>query len=142
MPAKTAKTTSRGGPPKAADVDSFVAALDVSWRAPVGALRAALLSSDLGVTERIKWSAPSFCVAGDDRVTFRFPPNGGGVQLIFHRGAKPRDAADFAFVDPSGLVAWAARDRGVVTFASPEDMTAKLAAVAALADAWMRATAE
>lgn len=121
------------------EVDAFVATVDEAWRAKVDKLRAAILASDPGVTERIKWRAPSFCYAGDDRVTFRFPPK-GGVQLIFHRGAKVKSTRGFEFEDASGLIEWAAADRGVVAFATPADMAKKTAAVVRLAKAWMKAT--
>lgn len=33
-------------------------------------LREQILSSQKGITEHIKWNAPSFCYGGDDRITF------------------------------------------------------------------------
>lgn len=122
----------------AEEVSAFIAALGAEWRAPLAALRASLLASS-GVTEHIKWKAPSFCHAGDDRVTVRVPPK-GGLQLIFHRGVAVKDTRGFAFADPSGLMVWAAADRGVVTFQSAEALREQTGAVVALARAWMDAT--
>ena len=65
-------------------------------------LRAVILAADAKITEQIKWKAPSFCYHGDDRVTMRlYPPD--RIQLVFHRGAKVKDATTFMFEDRSGL---------------------------------------
>jgi len=127
-------------PQQQRSVDDFLANLDHPWRTQIAALRTAILASNKAITEQIKWNAPSFCHAGDDRVTFRFPPK-GGVQLIFHRVAKPKDTKGFAFDDTSGLLVWAAPDRGSVTLQSADDLTAKSAVLVKLVNAWIRATA-
>lgn len=111
-------------------------------RDEVLALRAAILRSNPTLTEHIKWNAPSFCHAGDDRVTFRFAPKGSAVQLVFHRGAKAKDSKGFRFEDESGLIVWAAPDRGVVTLTSSAQIAEASEKVAALVGAWVAATAE
>ena len=69
--------------------------LDHSLKDGIERLRAAILDSNDRITEHIKWNAPSFCYAGEDRVTFRLYPE-DRVQLIFHRGAKVKsDAVGF-----------------------------------------------
>ncbi len=83
-------------------------------------LRLAILGSNDRITEHTKWKAPSFCYAGEDRVTFRLYP-AERAQLIFHRGAKVKgDAADFAFEDDTGLLRWVADDRAVVALRDAE----------------------
>ena len=136
--ASTEDAKTKASATAAAEVSAFIATLEAKWRAPFAALRAGLLESS-EVTEHIKWKAPSFCHQGDDRVTVRVPPK-GGLQLIFHRGVAVKDTRGFAFADPSGLMVWAAPDRGVVTFRSPEDLEEQTPAVVALARAWMDAT--
>lgn len=136
--ASTEDAKTKASATAAAEVSAFIATLEAKWRAPFAALRAGLLASS-EVTEHIKWKAPSFCHQGDDRVTVRVPPK-GGLQLIFHRGVAVKDTRGFAFADPSGLMVWAAPDRGVVTFRSPEDLEEQTPAVVALARAWMDAT--
>jgi hypothetical protein len=89
-------------------------------------------------TEHIKWNAPSFCDHGDDRCTMRLAPT--TLQLILHRGAKVKSTAGFSFVDDTGLVTWAAPDRGVVTFKSAAEIDANIDAVAALVGRWFLAT--
>ncbi len=124
-----------------ATVDELLRALQHPFHHAILALRAALLGSNPAITERVKWSAPSYCLDGDDRATLRFPPK-GGLQLILHRGAKVKPTAGFCFDDPTGRVTWAAPDRGVLTFDTPEDLAARRDEVVALVNAWMRATRE
>jgi hypothetical protein len=121
------------------DVDGFMAALDHPLAAGIERLRAAILASDDGITEHVKWNAPSFCYAGVDRVTFRLQP-GNRLQLILHRGAKVRDdAADFRFEDPSGLLEWVAADRAVITLRDLDDVDARLSAVVDVVRRWVAA---
>jgi hypothetical protein len=122
-------------------VDSFLKNLDHPLKDAIIALRKTILGVNAEVTEQIKWNAPSFCIGGDDRITFRIPPNGkSGIQLIFHRGAKSKASADFQFTDPSGLIEWAASDRGVVTFANEAEIKATKGKIGALSKAWLEAT--
>ncbi len=124
--------------PPPVDVDAWLAAHAHARKAEVLVLRDALRAAIPSLTERVKWNAPSFCAAGDDRITFRLHP-GDRVELVFHRGAKKHSDA-FRFDDPTGLVSWAATDRGVVAFRDATDVAAKVPAVQALARAWIAAT--
>jgi len=102
-------------------------------------LRAAILASDDRISEHVKWNAPSFRFAGEDRVTFRLQP-GDRLQLVLHRGVRKRDdVAEFRFADPSGRVEWAAPDRGVLTFRDLEDVEARTAEVVRLVGRWLAA---
>lgn len=121
------------------DVESYLAGLDHPLKQALVKLRAAILRSNAAITDHIKWNAPSFLHGGDDRVTFRLPPGGRGLQLVFHRGARKRSADGFAFTDPSGLVAWAGADRGVVSLGSAAEVAARTGAIVALVNAWVRA---
>lgn len=68
----------------------------------------------MDVTETVKWNAPSFRVAGGDR-----------VDLALHRGARLRaDVDTFAFDDTAGLVTWPAPDRGAISIAAGTDLDA------------------
>jgi len=83
-------------------------------------LRVAILGSNDRITEHVKWNAPSFCYAGEDRVTFRLFP-ADRAQLVFHRGSRVKDGADnFAFDDDTGLLRWVANDRAVVALRDAE----------------------
>lgn len=55
---------------------------------------------------------PQFSLEGNDR-TLGIESK-GGVRVVFHRGAKARDAAKFNFGDPAGGAQLPARDRAVV----------------------------
>jgi hypothetical protein len=124
-----------------AEVQAFLHSLEHGRKDEVEAVREITLSAHPGVTERIKWNAPSFCVDGDDRITFRLQP-GDRVELVFHRGARRRgDAATFSFEDGSGILRWVARDRALVTFRNADDVEAKRAALKDLVHRWMIATA-
>jgi len=123
----------------AAAVAQFLQTWDHPLKAEVEQLRAIILGADPGITEQIKWKAPSFCYRGDDRVTMRLHPK-GGVQLIFHRGVKVKDSTDFSFADPSGLLQWVAKDRAIVTFHTLAEITAHEAALGDVVRRWVAAT--
>jgi hypothetical protein len=120
-------------------VERYLNALDHPLADAIADLRRAILVSDPGIAEHIKWNAPSFRYAGDDRVTFRLPPQ-GGLQLVFHRGAKPKDANGFQFNDPHGLLTWVAPDRAIITFRDAADVETRQAATVETVNRWMRAT--
>lgn len=120
-------------------VDAWMAALEHPLKPVLARLREIVLAADPGVTEHIKWNAPSFCWHGDDRVTANVRPT--AVLLVFHRGVAVKDAAGFSFEDPAGLLKWAAKDRGTVSFASLEDVESRAEALADLVRRWMIATA-
>lgn len=122
-------------------VTKFIDELDDPEKAIVSLIRGAILESNDAITEQIKWNAPSFCYAGEDRVTFRLKMKDRSAQLIFHRGAKVKDASDFAFDDSSGLFEWAAPDRAVLKIKDLDDAKAKKAAVVKVVNEWMKATA-
>jgi len=120
-------------------VDSFMAELDHPLAAGVEQLRRAILASNDGISEHVKWNAPSFRYAGEDRVTFRLQP-GNRLQLVFHRGARTReDSAGFGFEDPGGLMEWAAPDRALVTFRDLAEVEIRQAAVVELVNRWVEA---
>src|SRR5215217_1316520 len=100
-------------------------------------LRLAILASNEQITEHVKWNAPSFCSAGEDRVTFRLGPQ-DRFQLIFHRGAKVRgDSETFVFEDHTGLLTWVTNDRAVITLQDMADVEAKQAALVELIGRWI-----
>ena len=96
-------------------VQEFREGLDPATLATVDLLRSVITGVEPELTERIKWNAPSFALAGDDRITLGLERQ-GGVRVVLHRGAKQKDAAGFSFIDPAGLARWPAPDRGVIVF--------------------------
>jgi hypothetical protein len=119
-------------------VDRLMANLDHPHKDAVEYLRAAILAVDPGITEQVKWNAPSFCYGGDDRVTFQLRSQ--DVQLIFHRGAAVReDAESFEFTDDTGLMQWRSNDRAVVAFKDLADAQAREQAFGDLVKRWIKA---
>lgn len=124
----------------ATEVTEFLQRLKHGRKGEVQAIRELILSADPKISEHIKWNAPSFCIEGDDRITFRLQPS-DRVQLVFHRGAKKRDdEATFSFKDNSGLLEWVTKDRAQVTFDDLDDVKAKRVALKNLVNRWMKAT--
>ncbi|RYG48227.1 DUF1801 domain-containing protein [bacterium] len=123
------------------NVETFLASLQHPMKAEIERVRGIVLAADGRLTERVKWKAPSFCSEGDDRITFNLRPQ-DRVQLIFHRGAKVKDASDFAFEDPSGLFKWAAKDRATVELRGIGEIEAHEAALSDLVRRWIAATVE
>jgi len=124
---------------KGQTVEAWLAGQPPGIRGAVERLRAMVLDAAGGVTEHIKWNGPSFCIDGDDRITIGLAPK-GGVRAILHRGVKVKDATGFVFADDSGLIRWAAPDRGVITFADEAAVAAHVPAFADICRRWLEAT--
>lgn len=123
--------------PKAAEtVDQFMARLDHPLKTEIEAIRALILQANPSITEQVKWNAPSFCHAGEDRVTLHLRAK-EGVMLVFHRGTKNKDTTGFAFDDPTGLMKWAAPDRALVTLRDMADVEARKTELADLVRRWV-----
>ena len=124
-------------PNRSQEVDRFMSWLNHPLKGEVEQLRTAILDSNDQIMEHVKWNAPSFRYAGEDRVTFRLFPE-DRVQLIFHRGPKVKsDAGDFAFDDDTGLLRWVADDRAVVTLRDAKDAEAKQRDLVEVANRWV-----
>ena len=123
----------------AQDVDSLVAALPEPSRAAMEALRGLVADSHPDGSERVKWNGPSFVIDGDDRISLGVA-KGGAVRAVLHRGVKAKSTEGFVFADDTGLVKWAAVDRGVVNFADEAEVAAKSEAFQALCARWFDAT--
>ncbi len=121
------------------DVGTFLATSAHSRLDEVRALRQALLDGIPGLTERIKWNAPSLGPDGTDRLTFRLQP-GDRVELVLHRGAAVRGADGFAFDDPDGLIAWSTPDRGVIVVRDAVDLAERTTSIVATCRRWVEAT--
>jgi hypothetical protein len=123
----------------AGDVESFRAELDVDVLDTVDAIRAIIAASHSGLTEGIKWNAPSFAIGGDDRITLGLERK-GGVRVVMHRGAKPKTLGGFSFEDKDGLARWPAPDRGVVIFQDKVEVEQRAEALRDLCSRWLAAT--
>ncbi len=73
---------------KKLDVEAFMAALDHPLKSEVQAVRQIIMGVDPGITEQVKWNAPSFSYGDDYLVTFHLRPT-DYVHLVFHHPATP-----------------------------------------------------
>lgn len=126
--------------PRNVSVTEFLDRLDHRHAEAVVALRHLILDAVPGIQERIKWNAPSFGPADDDRVTMRLQPR-DCLQLVLHRGVDVKEASRFSFDDPAGLVVWRTKDRGVVSLSGLPDVEAQRDALSDLVRRWVAATA-
>lgn len=119
-------------------VQAFRKGLDPKLLETVDALRALIMASDARLTEGFKWNAPSFAFEGEDRITLGLERK-GGVRIVLHRGAKPKDAAGFHFEDEAALARWPDPDRGIVLVTDASDVANKAAPLQALFARWIAA---
>jgi len=126
-----------GGAQEDPAVLAFLRDLEHPRKAEILALRQIILGVDPAIREEIKWKAPSFRTT-DHFATFNLRGK-DGVRLILHTGAKVKASAQegVPVADPTGLVEWLAKDRGLVTFADAKDVEAKRGALEALLRAWI-----
>lgn len=120
-------------------VEALVAALPEPSRTAMDALRRLVAASHPDVGEHVKWNGPSFVIDGDDRISLGVA-KGGAVRAVLHRGAKVKPTEGFIFEDETGLVKWAAADRGVVTFTDAAEIEAASDSFKALCRRWLDAT--
>ena len=116
-------------------VDALV--YDPQLGAVIARLRG-LLAALPGVTEGLKWAAPSYRTEADWFATLNKPRDRLPARIILHRGAKKRATAlgpgDVA--DPAGLLVWLGPDRAAVSFADRAALDAAEGALVALLRAW------
>ncbi len=125
--------------PHTPSVDDYLSSLQHPHADAVLLLRSLILDAVPGVTERIKWNAPSFGLGDDDRITMRLQPR-DRLQLILHRGAAVKDDASFSFEDPHGLAQWRTRDRGVITLSGRADVEERREVLSDILCRWIHAT--
>lgn len=132
------KATAPTGPEQVA---GFIQTTKHPLKNVVEEVREIILGVDKGITEHIKWNAPSFCFDGDDRITFNLSKS-DSILLIFHRGAKVKDnkSKDPLFKDTTGLLEWLAPDRAVIKFQSIEDVADKKASLKKVVKLWLAAS--
>lgn len=104
-------------------------------------LRQIILSVNPEITEQIKWNAPSFCIDGDDRITFNLS-KANLLLVIFHKGAKGKETKGNTpfFKDETGLLEWLSNDRAVVKLGSREDLEVKREPLQKVVKEWIELT--
>jgi hypothetical protein len=117
-------------------VDAFMAALDHPLKPDIEFVRKVVLAFAPGVTEGIKWNAPSFRLA-DDFATVNLRST-DAVCVILHTGAKKRTPVpDMTVPDPAGLLEWLAKDRCMARLGSGKALRANRKAFEAVLRAWI-----
>lgn len=109
-------------------VDAYMQALEHPLKAEMEAVRAIILGASPGITEGIKWNAPSFYYKGD-MVVFN-PRAQQYVHLIFPNG--------IVIGDESGLLEGDYIDRRMSYFRSMDEVNAKQAALENAIRGWVR----
>lgn len=124
---------------KDAGVSALVAALDHPLKKEIAAARLTLLGAAAGVSEGVKWNAPSFAAKGDYFATIHLRAD-KEVQVIFHAGAKAKGKKlKGKIADPEGLLRWLGDDRAMAALGAGAAFRANRPALAALAAAWIAA---
>lgn len=117
-------------------VEALLERLDHPLKPAVLALRQIVRAADPRIGEEVKWNAPSFFTA-EHFATFNLRAK-DRVQLVLHRGAKPREAAErLAVADPAGLLSWKSNDRAVAEFRDLADVEARRDALTAIVRSWI-----
>jgi hypothetical protein len=115
-------------PSKKQTVDEFMAELDHPFKAEVQAVREIIKKVHKGITEEVKWKAPSFSYKGYLATFNLWAKN--HVHLVFHNGA---------ILDPKlGILEGSYPDRRMVYFANMDEVRAKKAALVKAVKEWVR----
>lgn len=119
-------------------VDEFLGELGHAQGELIDAVRALVKGAEPGLTEGIKWNAPSYALEGNDIITFNFRTF-DGVALIFHTGPKGKDTqtGNRLFSDPHPLLTWLADKRFVIKVADERVLEQNRASLAALVSRWV-----
>jgi hypothetical protein len=138
-PKATAKKGAKLSGPE--EVDELIKTTKHPLKKAMEALREIILSTNKGITEHIKWNAPSFCFKDDDRITFNLHKN-DSLLIIFHRGVKSKSikGAGNLFKDTTGLLEWLANDRAVVKLYSLEEVNQKKPLLKKIVAQWIKET--
>jgi len=98
------------------EVDAFLDGLKHPFKAEVQAIRDIVKGIHEGITEQIKWNAPSFSYRGGDIATFNLHAK-GRVHLVFHHPAIAKVQSDILEGNYS--------NRRMVYFADSKDVKGK-----------------
>ena len=121
---------------RAISVEEYLETLEHAHKVAVLRLRE-LVGGLPGLTERVKWNAPSYAVDDVDRVTFRLHPK-DQLMVVLHCGTAGRPGG-VQVPDPDGLLSWSAPDRATVTFTDLADVEARAGAFTTLVAHWLAA---
>lgn len=120
-------------------VEEFLNELDDDKKLQVNTLRDLILNVEPKLEEHIKWNAPSYVLDGEDRITFNLMNKQEVVKLVFHMGATRKEDKKGTPVmqDESGLIEWSSDIRGMITFATLEDVNSNLTSLKKIVRNWL-----
>ncbi len=114
----------------------FMAELDHPLKREIEAVRSIIRRADASIHESIKWNAPSFATT-EYFATFKLRP-GTTVEVVLHTGAKVKaNPTAFVIDDPAGLVRWVTADRGVMRFATMQEVETHRDALTSIVRQWI-----
>lgn len=117
------------------EVDDFLKQLDHPLLDVIHAMRS-VIRANADISEHIKWNAPSFVYAGDDRITLNF--SGNKLRVIFHCGAKKKELpAQRMIADSDQLLTWASNDRAIYEVKSQVQYRQQEVAFSRLVSDWL-----
>lgn len=123
---------------KVDDVDALMAGLEHPLKKDIEAVRRVILGAAPGVSEGVKWNAPSFRTEKDFFATINLRAK-DQVQVVLHLGAKTRpDLKAFKLTDPNGLLEWLGKDRAMASLGVGRTLTANKKALEAIVRAWVK----
>lgn len=124
---------------KYSTVDEFLDDLDPPRKELVIALRPLILASANGLSEHIKWNAPSYALNGEDRITFNTFNKDGAVKIILHMGAlrKEDKKGEPILKGGSDLIVWQSDIRGTMSFGSVEEIKKRQAEIKDVITQWL-----
>jgi hypothetical protein len=122
-------------------VIAYLNSLESPLKPVLEEIRAIILSVNDQLTEHIKWNSPSFCLDGDDRITFNLHGK-GVVRLVFHQGAKVKEqkALERLFEDTTGLLDWITNDRATIVFHDLNEVDQKKEKLKKVVVKWLEVT--
>lgn len=119
------------------DVDAYVATLAPGRRAQVNALRTLIRGAAPGITEEVKWNAPSFRTV-ESFATLHLR-EAARIGVILHLGARGKPPKGFreGIPDPDGLLRWLGPDRAMLRFSDAAEVRAHKGPLTRIIRAWV-----
>lgn len=106
-------------------------------RAQIDALRTIVLATDASIEEGVKWNTASFKTS-EWFATLNGPKQTKEAMVVLHAGAKAKGTVlQDRVADPTGMVRWLGKDRGLVVFANLAEIVARKVALQKLLRAWI-----
>jgi hypothetical protein len=116
---------------KPLDIETFMAQLDHSLKPEVEALRAIIKGVNPGISEQVKWNAPSFSYGDEYLATFHLRPT-NYVHLVFHHPKTPTVTSEIlegTYADGRRMAYFTDMDAVVARQAELERVIAELVAL-------------